>query len=71
MLAFSLLTYYAVETAKQSNIPDKQAIANNKIARMILAITAPILGSVILIQGDIRSWLLVIISVILTWVIIR
>ena len=71
VFAVSLLIYYIVETVRQTFKPSTKLVVDSKITKTILITVAPILGSIILIQGDIRSWFLVIISILLTWVIIK
>ncbi|MDO8512159.1 MAG: hypothetical protein Q7S57_02710 [bacterium] len=71
LFAISLLIFYITETVKLNNKPEQTKPTGGKIIHTILLIATPIFCSVVLIQGDIRSWFLILISVLLAWVIIK
>jgi hypothetical protein len=70
-LVIALLIFYCYETIWRVNAPKPSKFFNNQKLQTIVLIVAPLLCSFTLIQGDTRSWFLVIISAILTWVIIK
>jgi len=70
LLTVSLLIFYIVETINQKDIEQIKPVGG-KLLRIIFLIVAPLIFSIILIQGDIRSWVLVIISALLAWVLLK
>lgn len=71
LFVLSLLIYYFSAPEKQET---QSAPKNSKIVKIIyrgIIVIVPLLCVIILIQGDIRSWLLIAISTILVWVIIK
>lgn len=70
-LVLALIIFYVIEKKLQKVTPRDQEAKNGGFIEKRTVVIAPLICSIILIQGDIRSWFLVLISVILTWVIIK
>lgn len=70
LFTVSLFVLYLSENQKQ---PDnaRASSAGTKLLNAIFLVLSPLILSIILIQGDLRSWILVAISTILTWVVIK